>query len=151
MKTITWVEFFENFVFWKFRIQVRYVVDVPNAVAEATDLKIFPGEGLDVLDFLASIWEKNVWCDSVCARAHVCVWEGERVRERERERDREREKSCHQIYIHVTCLKGRNHLIGYRSLKNWIYKSSFKKQHTQMQCGSRMTNSLQMQVWQFCI
>lgn len=31
-----------------------YVVDVPDAVTKATDLKISFGEGLDVLDFLSS-------------------------------------------------------------------------------------------------
>lgn len=59
MKITTCVELFENFVFRKFRIQVCYVADVPDAVAKATDVKISFGEGLDVLDFLSTIWEKK--------------------------------------------------------------------------------------------
>lgn len=55
MKTITCVEFFENFMLRKFRIQVCYVADVPNAITKATDLEISLGEGLDVLDFLSPI------------------------------------------------------------------------------------------------
>lgn len=55
MKIITRVEFFENFMFRKFRIQVCYVADVSDAVTKAADLKISLGEGLDVLDFLSPI------------------------------------------------------------------------------------------------
>lgn len=55
MKNITCVEFFENFMFGKFRIQVCYVVDVPDAITKAANLKISLSEGLDVLDFLSPI------------------------------------------------------------------------------------------------
>lgn len=55
MENITCVEFFENFMFGKFRIQVCYVVDVPDAITKATNLKISFSEGLDVLDFLSPI------------------------------------------------------------------------------------------------
>lgn len=55
MKNITCVEFFENFMFGKFRIQVCDVVDVPDAITKATNLKISLSEGLDVLDFLSPI------------------------------------------------------------------------------------------------
>lgn len=55
MKTITWVEFLENIMFRKIRIQVCYVVDVTDAVTEAADLKVSLGERLDVLDDLSPI------------------------------------------------------------------------------------------------
>lgn len=69
MKKNTCVEFFENFMFRKVRIQARYVADVSDAVPKATDLKISLGEGLDVLDLLSPIWWKNKFNVS----AHMCV------------------------------------------------------------------------------
>lgn len=75
MKMITWVEFIENIMFRKLRIQVCYVADVTDAVTEAADLKISLGKGLNVLDFLSPVYEKNVWCVS------AYVWESEGGRE----------------------------------------------------------------------
>lgn len=55
IKTITCVEFFENFMLRKVRVQVCNVTNVPNAVTKASYLKVSLGEGLDVLDFLSPI------------------------------------------------------------------------------------------------
>lgn len=55
MKNVTCVELFEDILFRKIRIQVRYFKDVPDAIAQATDFKIFLGEWLDVLDLLSTI------------------------------------------------------------------------------------------------
>lgn len=56
IKTITCVEFLENFMFWTIGIQMGNVVNVQDAIAEAADLKVPLGEGLDVLDFQSSIY-----------------------------------------------------------------------------------------------
>lgn len=51
MKTLTCVEFLENVMFRTIGIQVGDFTNVPDAIAEATDLKVPLDEGLDVLDF----------------------------------------------------------------------------------------------------
>lgn len=55
VKNVTCVELFEDIIFGVLRVQVRDEVDVPDAVAQAADVKIFLGEWLDVLDLLATI------------------------------------------------------------------------------------------------
>lgn len=55
MKNDTCVELLEDILFGEVRIQVRYFKDVPDAIAQATDFKIFLGEWLDVLDLLSTV------------------------------------------------------------------------------------------------
>lgn len=55
VKIVTCVELFEDIIFGEIRIQVGYVADVPDTIAQAADFKIFLGEGLDVLDLLSTI------------------------------------------------------------------------------------------------
>lgn len=55
MKTTTCVELLENFMFRTIGIQVGDVANVPDAIAEAADLKVPLGEGLDVLDLQSTI------------------------------------------------------------------------------------------------
>lgn len=59
MKTPTCVEFLENFMFRTIGIQVGDFTNVPDAIAEATDLKVPLDEGLDVLDFQSTICKKQ--------------------------------------------------------------------------------------------
>lgn len=58
-ENVTCVELFEYIIFGEFWIQVRYVADVSDAIAQAADFKIFLGERLDVLDLLSTIWQRN--------------------------------------------------------------------------------------------
>ena len=68
MKTNTCVELLENFVFRTIRIQVGDVTNIQDAIAEAADLKVPLGEGLDVLDFQATTCENRT-----SKRLHPCV------------------------------------------------------------------------------
>lgn len=60
MKTTTCVELLENFMFRTIGIQVGDVTNVQDAIAEAADLQISLGEGLDVLDFESTICKKRM-------------------------------------------------------------------------------------------
>ena len=40
---------------------MSYVIDVTDAVTKAEDLKVSLGEGLDILDFLGPILEKETY------------------------------------------------------------------------------------------
>lgn len=60
MKTLTCVEFLENFMFRTIGIQVGDFTNVPDAIAEATDLKVPLDEGLDVLDFQSTICKNRM-------------------------------------------------------------------------------------------
>lgn len=60
MKTITCVEFLENFIFWKIGIQMGDVTYVQDAITEAADLKVPLGERLDVLDFQSTTYENRM-------------------------------------------------------------------------------------------
>ena len=51
----TCVVLFEYAVFGNLGVQKRQVIDVTDAVAEATDLQVSLGEGLNVLDHLSPI------------------------------------------------------------------------------------------------
>lgn len=59
MHYTTCVEFLENFMFRAIGIQVGDVINVPDAIAEAADLKVPLDEGLDVLDFQSTICENR--------------------------------------------------------------------------------------------
>lgn len=54
-RTVTCIEFSENVMFRIIGIEIRYVINVADAIPEATDLKISFAERLNVLDFLPPI------------------------------------------------------------------------------------------------